>query len=180
MTYESKLRDKLEQWGLELDDPVKTLWSNVQRHEDGCMTLVALERVADEPGNPSFRIYRASAIDGIVTISVAAEITGEGFSHVDGYQFRNGRGSHPWDDAIKRGLLELDRDAEVVVVWAYVDGDDMSFVGRASRNGATILVCGHGKASNKGVPVVIDVRVPLPYVLDPAFPGLRSPDIQVH
>lgn len=180
MTYEPQLHNRLEQWGLELGDPVKTIWSNVQLHEDGCMTMVALERVADEPGDPSFRIYRASAIEGIITINVAAEITGEGFSHVDEYQFRNGRGTHPWADAIKRSLLGSDDVADVVVVWAYVDGDDMSFVGRVDKNGAKNLVCGYGKGFDKGVSVVIDVHVPLPFVLDPAFPGLRSPDAQVH
>jgi hypothetical protein len=180
MSFEPWLHDRLERWGLELGDPVKTIWFIVQSHEDGCMTMVALERVADEPGDPSFRIYRASAIGGISTINVAAEITGEGLVHVDDYQFRKGRGSHPWAEAIKQSLSATADAADVTVVWANVDGDDMAFVARVNGNGAANLICGHGKGSNEGVRVVIDVNVPLAFVLDPEFPGLRSSREQIH
>lgn len=57
--------------------------------------MIALERATDDPDDPSLRIYRDSAIGGIITVSIAGDISVDGFANLDGYQFRKGGSSRP-------------------------------------------------------------------------------------
>jgi hypothetical protein len=154
VNVEDRLRDKLEDWGVDFSDPSQTLWTDIQSHDDGCMTMIVLERVMDDPADPAFRIYRAFDVGGIVSISVGGELSASGLEIAD-YHVRDGDG-HDWAAAIKDAVAGHQADAQLNLVWAHADEGMMSFIGRVSGQGPVRIVCGQCKAEAGEIKVEFD------------------------
>lgn len=152
MNVEDRLRSKMEDWGVDFSDPAQVLWSDIQSHDDGCMTMIVLERVMDDPTDPAFRIYRAFDVSGIVSISVGGELSASGLEIAD-YHARDADG-HDWATTIRQAVAGP--DAQFNLVWAHAEAPMMSFIGRVSGHGPTWIVCGQCKAEPGGITVEID------------------------
>lgn len=154
MNVEDRLRSKMEDWGVDFSDPAQTLWSDIQSHDDGCMTMIVLERVMDDPTDPAFRIYRAFDVGGIVSISVGGELSASGLEVAD-YQIRDAD-AYDWMAALRLAVTGHQASAQFNLVWAHAEAPMMSFIGRVSGHGHTRIVCGQCKAEPSGITVEID------------------------
>ncbi|MCV9964799.1 hypothetical protein OIU34_23180 [Pararhizobium sp. BT-229] len=173
MNVEDRLRAKLEDWGIDFSDPGQTLWTNIQSHDDGCMTMIVLERVMDDPNDPAFRIYRAFDAGGIVAISIGGELSASGLEIVD-CQIGEAEG-RDWMVEIGRAVAGPQGNVKLSIIWAHVDGAMMSFIGRVSGHGPVRIVCGQCKAEPGGINVEIDFDRALedvvwPRPTDPVIP----------
>lgn len=116
MCAETQLRAAMAEAGVDFLDGGKTLWADIQSHEDGYTSMAILERLSDDdPLDPAFRISRAFLVDGKAHIKIDGELSGMGLAEIDD-QFRSsksastGRSQRCWRAVDASALRAAGRD----------------------------------------------------------------------
>jgi hypothetical protein len=166
MDTETLLRSKLEDWGVDVADTERTLWSNIHAFDDGFMSLCALD--VDNSHERLFRIYRVFPVGNQAHLSVDVEISATRFGAADRntLPFDNGeRGDFTeWREAIRDELA-----GDFVFVWADEGEPYLSFVGRTVRvGGEERVVCGQCERKDGVISVQVDFDRSMAEVLSPA------------
>ena len=165
MDQETKLRAALEDWGVDLSDTGKTLWTNIHDN-DGYQSMFAFEDTGDRERpelsrHPTIRVYRAFPLGDGVAVSVDVEISAVTFATSDRSELPYDSGERgdfeEWREAIKAEL-----GGDFVFVWANEDEPLFSFVGRTVKvGGAERVVCGQCERTAQGIKVEVDFDRPM-------------------
>lgn len=168
MDTENLLRSKLEEWGV---TPENTLWSNFHSHDDGYVTMYALEA-----REKSFRVYRAFPTDGVAQVSVDVDATAKALFAADRTQLPYDAGERGNFEKWRKPILD-ELGGDVVLIWADNDDPFFSFVGRTVRvGGDERVVCGQCTETPNGIKVEVDFDRPVSEVLQPP-PNASAPKV---
>ena len=160
MYAETQLRAAMAEAGVDFLDGGKTLWADIQSHEDGYTSMAILERLSDDdPLDPAFRISRAFLVDGKAHIKIDGELSGMGLAEID----------DQFGESVQNGLrmsIEKEVGSKLTLVWANIYGSVMPFIGKVGAQDNPIrLVCGQCKRTPSGDVVKIGLDRPIAEVL---------------
>ncbi|MCZ7860942.1 hypothetical protein O9X98_05950 [Agrobacterium salinitolerans] len=159
MKTETQLRAAMTEAGVDFLNTTRTLWADIQSHEDGYASMAVLERFTDDPYDPAFRISRAFGSGGNAYLKTDGELSGVGLAEID----------DQFGESVESGMraaIENKLGSPLTLVWATINGSVMSFIGRAGgQDNLVRLVCGQYKRKPSGDIVEIGLDRPISEVL---------------